>query len=93
MSEHKTLKVVVQATVMYVLANALFVAVTTMARYLTINLPDSPTVRGMKYILMEGVVHAGLLIFAAWLLLAKANWFSKAIADMSRPRQEEAIDE
>ncbi len=37
-------------------------------------------------VLFYGLVYAALLLIPAWALLAKTDWFTRAIAGMSRER-------
>ena len=91
MQSERQLRLLVQATGLYFMAHSVFNLLLTVARFLMNKVfapPDSKFfVPGdIRLILFNGLVYAALLLIPAWLLLAKTDWFTHAISEMSRPR-------
>ena len=87
MRDDKQLKIVVQAAGIYCLIYSLFSALTAVARLVAWRFTTNPFVASQtRQIVIEPLLYAVLVLIPAWIFLAKADWFARAIGDMSRPR-------
>ena len=95
MSNDQQLRIVTQAAGMYCLIHSLFAALQAMARLLTLRLGVQSVPRGevLEPYIIEELVYAAMLLVPAWILLAKTDWCARAVADLSRPRDETEPDE
>ena len=91
MQSERQLRLLVQATGLYFMAHSIFNLLSTVTRLIMNKVfapPDTqffvPT--DLRLTLFNGLVYAALLLLPAWLLLAKTDWFTHAISEMSRPR-------
>jgi hypothetical protein len=93
MSTVKQLRIVMQAMGMYCVVHSLFAVSTAIARYFSWQSVDHTVRASMRPFLIESFVYAALLLIGAWILLAKADWLARAVADMPGSRDEEEFEE
>ena len=90
MQSERQLRLLVQAGGLYFMAHSIFALLSAATRLILNKVfvtPDSRIFGGeLNLVLFNGLIYAALLLIPGWLLLAKTDWFTHAISEMSRPR-------